>query len=87
MQAKFSVIQKFIGSKNKQAFKNSLILNYRNTCWLIAGAFVVVITLEYATPSAYVFGYLYTGPILLANSRLSRNASGGCFNADEFSCS
>lgn len=45
------------------------------TCWLIAGAFAVVIALEYATPPNYVFGYLYTGPILLANSRLSRSAT------------
>ena len=42
------------------------------TCWLIAGAFAVVIALEYVTPPNYVFGYLYTGPILLANSRFNR---------------
>lgn len=42
--------------------------------WLIVGLFVVVATLEFATPSQYVFGYLYTGPILLTNSRLSRFA-------------
>lgn len=45
------------------------------TCWLIAGAFTLVIALEYLTPPEYVFGYLYTGPILLANSRLSRVAT------------
>lgn len=75
MQTQFSTIQKFIGTKNKQALKASLTLNYRNTCWLIAVAFAVVIALEYTTPSAYVFGYLYTGPILLASSRLSRKAT------------
>lgn len=43
------------------------------TCWLIAGAFALVLALEYVTPPEYVFGYLYTGPILLA-SRLNRVA-------------
>jgi two-component system, NarL family, sensor kinase len=39
--------------------------------WLIALTFVVVILLEYSTPSEYVFGYLYTSSILLANYSLS----------------
>ena len=43
--------------------------------WLIVGAFAVTIALEYTTPSEYVFGYLYTGPILIANARLSRVAT------------
>ncbi len=48
----------------------------RSTSWgLIAGAFTVVIVLEFSTPPAYVFGYLYTGPILLVNSRLSGSAT------------
>src|SRR4028119_2426060 len=47
----------------------------QKTCWLIVGTFALVITLEYATPSDYVFGYLYTGPILLANPRLNRSAT------------
>ncbi|TAF58601.1 MAG: sensor histidine kinase [Oscillatoriales cyanobacterium] len=38
----------------------------------IAILFAIVIALEFSTPSQYLFGYLYTGPILLANSRLSR---------------
>ena len=46
-----------------------------NTYWLIAGLLAVVIALEFSTPPAYVFGYLYIGPILLANSRLSRAAT------------
>ena len=46
-----------------------------NTLWLILGLFAVVLMLEYSTPPDYVFGYLYTGPILLANSRLSRAAT------------
>lgn len=45
-----------------------------NTCWLIAVAFAVVVVLEFSTSPDYVFGYLYTGPILLA-FRLSRNAT------------
>ncbi len=40
--------------------------------WLVVGLFVLVLTLEFMTPSAFVFGYLYTGPILLVNSRLGQ---------------
>ena len=47
----------------------------RKTCFLIAGIFAVVMALEYTTPPNYVFGYLYTGPILLANPRLNRSAT------------
>lgn len=47
----------------------------RNTWVLIAIAFAIVIALEYATHSEYVFGYLYTGPILLTNYRLGRKAN------------
>jgi two-component system, NarL family, sensor kinase len=39
--------------------------------WLIIITFIVVILLEYSTPSEYVFGYLYTITILLANHNLS----------------
>ncbi|BAU63877.1 integral membrane sensor signal transduction histidine kinase [Stanieria sp. NIES-3757] len=39
--------------------------------WLIILTFAIVIVLEYSTPSEYVFGYLYTGTILLANHNLS----------------
>jgi two-component system, NarL family, sensor kinase len=35
--------------------------------WLIMFTFALVILLEYTTPPEYVFGYLYTGTILLAN--------------------
>ncbi len=48
---------------------------HSKTCFLIAGIFAIVMVLEYATPSDYVFGYLYTGPILLANPRLNRLAT------------
>lgn len=48
---------------------------HRKTCFLIAAIFAVVMMLEYATPPNYVFGYLYTGPILLANPRLNRSAT------------
>jgi two-component system, NarL family, sensor kinase len=44
--------------------------NYSST-WLIIITFMVVILLEYSTPSEYVFGYLYTGTILLANYNLN----------------
>jgi two-component system NarL family sensor kinase len=39
---------------------------------LIIVTFVVVIFLEYTTPPEYVFGYLYTGTILLANYGLAK---------------
>ena len=40
--------------------------------WSIASLFAIVVLLEFTTPPQYLFGYLYSGPILLANSRLSR---------------
>ncbi|MBW4464913.1 MAG: HAMP domain-containing histidine kinase [Pegethrix bostrychoides GSE-TBD4-15B] len=43
--------------------------------WLIVGLFVIVASLEFATPPDYVFGYLYIGPILLVNDRFSRTAT------------
>ncbi len=59
------------------AIKGKFLINNqnKNTCWLIAGTFAVVIALEYDTAANYVFGYLYTGPILLANPRLNRSAT------------
>lgn len=45
------------------------------TFWLVVGLFALILTLEYATPPDYVFGYLYIGPILLANARLSRRTT------------
>lgn len=43
--------------------------------WLIIGLFAIVAVLEFSTPSAYVFGYLYIGPILLVNARFGRTAT------------
>lgn len=43
--------------------------------WLIVGLFVVVAVLEFLTPPAYVFGYLYTGPILLVNTCFGQTAT------------
>ena len=40
--------------------------------WLIILTFIIVIGLEYTTPPEYVFGYLYTGTILLANYGLKQ---------------
>jgi two-component system NarL family sensor kinase len=39
--------------------------------WIILGLFAVVALLEYSTPPAYVFGYLYIGPILLSSACLT----------------
>ncbi len=35
---------------------------------VILGLFSTVLCMEFSTPTEYVFGYLYTGPILLTNS-------------------
>lgn len=45
------------------------------TYWIIVGLFTIVVLLEYSTPPDYVFGYLYIGPIMLANARLSRSST------------
>lgn len=50
---------------SEQAVHSSLL-------WLVLGLFGLVIALELITPADYVFSYLYIGPILLANLRLSR---------------
>ena len=42
---------------------------------LIMGIFAIVSILEFTTPPNYVFGYLYTGAILLASSRFGRIAT------------
>lgn len=34
---------------------------------MILSVFIILIILEFKTPPAYVFGYLYTGAILLVN--------------------
>jgi len=53
------------------------------TFWLVLALFTIVLLLEDATPPDYVFGYLYIGPILLANSRLSRRTT---FTATAIAC-
>jgi two-component system, NarL family, sensor kinase len=42
---------------------------------LIIGVFAIVTILDFSTPPDYVFSYLYTGAILLANSRIGRAAT------------
>lgn len=60
--------------KSLSAIKKNLAIQekYLRGRWSIAILFAIVVALEFTTPSEYLFGYLYTGPILLANSRLSR---------------
>jgi two-component system, NarL family, sensor kinase len=41
----------------------------------IVGLFLVVLVLEFSTPVDYLFGYLYTAPILLASFRFGRIAA------------
>lgn len=45
------------------------------TVWLIVGLLVIIFVLDFFTPPPYALGFLYTGPILLASSRLSRSAT------------
>jgi two-component system, NarL family, sensor kinase len=45
------------------------------TLWLIGGLVALIVSLEFATPPDYVFGYLYIGPILLVNARFGRRAT------------
>lgn len=51
--------------KENKHFK--LINRLERIVWLIILTFAIVTLLEYTTPPEYVFGYLYTGTILLAN--------------------
>jgi two-component system, NarL family, sensor kinase len=51
-------IRKFFRKKSQNKFK----------FWFIWAIFVLVIVLEYTTPSEFVFGYLYIGSILLVNT-------------------
>lgn len=46
-----------------------------NTVLLIVGLFAIITVLDFFTPPPYALGFLYTGPILLASSRLSRSAT------------
>jgi two-component system, NarL family, sensor kinase len=43
-----------------------------NWLWIAGGLMLAVFVLEFATPSEFIFGYLYTAPILLASVRLRR---------------
>jgi two-component system NarL family sensor kinase len=43
--------------------------------WIVAGLILVVIVLEFLTPAPFIFGYLYTGPILLTSNQLGRKAT------------
>ena len=62
-----------------QVLKRQNIASKKNSrsrsLWLIVSLYTVVLVLEFITPVDYVFGYLYTGPILLATSRLGRKAT------------
>jgi two-component system, NarL family, sensor kinase len=40
--------------------------------WIVTGLTVMVLILEFLTPAEFIFGYLYTGPILLTSARLPR---------------
>jgi two-component system, NarL family, sensor kinase len=42
---------------------------------LVIGLVLIVVVLEFITPADFVFGYLYTGPILLASARLRQRST------------
>lgn len=44
----------------------------RNWFWIAVGLMVIIFVLEFATPAEFIFGYLYTAPILLASMRSQR---------------
>lgn len=60
-------------------FPQPKMLSPKDRVWsawgLISILFLVVLVLEFITPVDYVFGYLYTGPILISASRLGRKAT------------
>ncbi|WP_414620656.1 sensor histidine kinase [Calothrix sp. CCY 0018] len=61
---------------NKQFNRlQALIHLYTSRQWLIVAIFILVVILEYSTPPIYVFGYLYIGVVVLANSRLSQKTT------------
>jgi len=43
-----------------------------NWGWIVTGLVSVVFLLEFCTPPGFIFGYLYTAPIVLASARLQR---------------
>ncbi|MBD2043686.1 sensor histidine kinase [Microcoleus sp. FACHB-672] len=65
MAIKFSTLKEKL-LKSNQRF---------NTNWLMAGLLAIVLGLEFSTPPAYVFGYFYTGAILLVHPRRSKSAT------------
>ena len=82
--------------KSLSTLKKILVVQekYLRGRWSIATLFAIVASpWNLATPSQYLFGYLYTGPILLANSRLSRLGKlqftlvAASFDAVKFVCS
>jgi two-component system NarL family sensor kinase len=65
------MLRRLLKHQNISPRKNSRL----RSLWLISSLFAVVLVLEFTTPVDYVFGYLYSGPILLATSRLGRKAT------------
>jgi two-component system NarL family sensor kinase len=58
--------------KNLSAFAPLRDKFYFQKTSLIISLFLIVFSLEFSTPPDYVFGYLYTGPILLVNAHFGR---------------
>ncbi len=50
-------------------------LQFKPVTGYITLIFVVILVLEFLTPPEYIFGYLYVGPILLANWFLDRRST------------
>jgi two-component system, NarL family, sensor kinase len=43
-----------------------------NWLWISVSLILAIFVLDFSTPSEFIFGYLYTAPILLASARLQR---------------
>jgi two-component system NarL family sensor kinase len=60
-----------LSRQSKLLFQKSFLVKAS----VIFGLFIAVLSMELATPTEYVFGYLYTGAILLANYWFGRIAT------------
>jgi two-component system NarL family sensor kinase len=56
-------------------FRPFLFSSHFQEVILVTSLFLILFILEFLTPPNYVFGYLYTGPILLVNARFGRFAT------------
>lgn len=51
-------------------------LSFSRWGWLVMGLLLLIFIWEFSTPSSYIFGYLYTIPIILTSVHLRRQQTG-----------